>query len=305
MLGSAALPAVLDARRLRAVTRALRTDPPAAEPRDPEPALVALTDRHFDSVIDALDRLRTLERRLREADDRRAVFLTIYTRMTATVRDAIENGRFADPDWMRRYTVAFADHYRRAFLSFERGDHDTVPDPWIVAFSTALDGSALVVQDAFLGINAHINYDLALALRDVGIDPNRDRKHDDHRTIDAVLADLIDAQQAALAELYAPGISSLDDALGRFDELLSLFSLTEGRAQAWRVAVALTDARWGPFHAATRWLLRATAVGGAAFVRSPPADPAVLAALRAAERDWGGLDEPLAALGERLDAHTE
>jgi hypothetical protein len=304
MAGYATLPRLLDARRLRAAGLAVRADPArAAPPHDPDPSLLAAVEAPFETVDGALERLCELERRLREAGDRRAVFLTIYTRMTAAVRAAIDAGRFADPDWMRRYTVAFADYYRRAFRAFERGALDAVPDPWIVAFSTAVEGAALVAQDAFLGVNAHINYDLALTLRDVGIDPDRRRKHADHHVIDEVLTDLIDAQQAALADLYAPGIEAIDATLGRFDETLSLFSMTEGRAWAWRVATVLTDVRWGLARRSVRWLLRATATGGAVFVRSPPVDPRLLAALRDAERGVS-LDDALDRLGDSLDRAT-
>jgi len=240
--GYAALARLLDARRLRALSLALRTDLGAVgRDHGTDPDLVALAERPFASVADAHDRLCDLETRLRAAGDRRAVFLTVYTRMTATVRDAVDDGSFADPAWMRRYTATFADYYRRAFLAFERGDHAAVPDPWRVAFGTAVAGEGLVVQDALLGINAHITYDLALTLHEVGIDPDRARKHADHRRIDDVLAGLVDAQQAALAELYAPGVADLDASLGRLDERLSLVSMTEGRSWAWRVATVLTD----------------------------------------------------------------
>jgi hypothetical protein len=302
MPGYGAALRLLDRRHLRALLRTRRSaGVPRRPDRDPDPTLVAPAERPFDALPDAHRRLRDLESRLRAAGDRRAVFLTVYTRMTAAVRDAIAAGRFADPAWMRRYTVTFADHYRRAFLAFERGDHDAVPPPWRVAFGTALAGDALVAQDAFLGINAHINYDLALALDEVGIDPDRARKRADHDAIDGVLADLLDAQGAALADLYAPGLSAIDASLGRFDERLSLFSMTEGRAWAWRVAVVLTDADWAPVRGYARWLLRTTATGGASVVRSPPVDPAVLATLRRVERSTS-LDDALAALADRLDA---
>jgi hypothetical protein len=295
---------LLDDRRARALVRAARADSTGlgGVAGDADPEFVALAERPFASVDDVHARLHDLEARLRAAGDRRAVFLTVYTRMTATVRDAVDDGRFADPAWMRRYTVTFADHYRRAFLAFERGDLRSVPDPWRVAFGTAAAGDALVVQDAFLGISAHVNYDLALTLRDVGVDPDRGRKHADHRRVDDVLAGLVDAQQAALAALYAPGIEDLDASIGRLDERLSLLSMTEGRAWAWRVATVLTDVDWAPARRYVRWLLRGTATGAAWVVRSPSLDPALVAALARAERDRGSLDERLALLGARLDA---
>jgi hypothetical protein len=302
MAGYATLPRLLDTARLRAAGLGLRADPvTAAQSHDSDPELIAAVTAPFETVDGVLERLRELERRLRAADDRRAVFLTVYTRMTAAVRDALDT--FDDPAWMRRYTVTFADYYRRAFRDFERGRPDAVPDPWMTAFSTAVEGSALVAQDAFLGINAHINYDLALTLRDVGIDPHRRRKRADHDRIDDVLAALIDAQQAALADLYAPGLADVDVALGRFDETLSLFSMTEGRAQAWRIATVLTDVPWAVPRRYARWVLRTTATGGAAFVRSRPVDPCIMAALRDAERGVT-LDDALSDLGSRLERVT-
>jgi hypothetical protein len=268
---------------------------------EPDPALVALVEEPFASVADVHDRLGDLETRLRAAGDRRAVFLTIYTRMTARVRTAIDDGRFADPTWMRRYTVTFADYYRRAFHAFERGALVSVPDPWRVTFGTAVQGSALVAQDALLGINAHITYDLALTLRDVGIDPERASKHADHRRIDDVLAGLVDAQQAALAELYAPGVADVDASLGRLDERLSLVSMTEGRAWAWRVATVLTDVDWSPARACVRWLLQATATGGAIAIRAPSLDPALAAALTRVERGLE-LEDALDVIADRIDA---
>jgi hypothetical protein len=297
---------LVDAGTLRAVWLALRGDVETFEPPDSvEPALVEPVAEPFDSVDGAVERLAELETRLRARDDRRAVFLTIYERMTRAVRNGIEGGRFADADWMRDYTTTFANYYRRAFLAFERGHLRAVPDPWRVAFGTAGRADRLVVQDAFLGVNAHINYDLALALRDVGIDSHRERKYADHLAIDDILARLIDAQQTALADLYAPAVEDIDGALGRFDESLTLYSLTEGRQQAWRMAVVLSDAPWSPVRTLARRTLRTTATGAAFLVRGPGLDPEVVARLRAAERDGLDLETVLARLETDLDAAIE
>jgi len=302
MVGYAQTLTLLDARRLRAVLLAVRRDlATVGQDHETDPELVAIAEASFDSLADVHGRLRELEGRLRDCGDRRAVFLTVYTRMTESVRNTVAGTQFADPAWMRQYTLTFAEYYRRAFLAFERGDLGDVPDPWRLAFGAAVDGSTLVAQDAFLGINAHINYDLALTLRDVGIDPDRAAKRADHRAINDVLGGLVDAQQEALSELYAPGISSVDASFGRFDEALSLVSLTEGREQAWRVATVLTDTDSGVVRRYARWVLRATATGGAVFVRSPALNPDLFAALRRIERGLS-LDEILDLLGERMDA---
>jgi hypothetical protein len=270
-------------------------------PTTPDADLVAVTANQFESVDDASERLRRLEDRLVAREDRRSVFLTIYTRMTGRIRDRIDRGGFGETEWMRTYTTTFANYYRRAFLAFERGNLGAVPDPWRIAFGTALAGDALVMQDAFLGINAHINYDLALTLRDVGIEPNRPARRADHRAVNEVLARLVDAQQRALAELYAPGIADLDATLGRVDERLSLFGLTEGREQAWRIATVLTDVDWPFVRSLTRWVLRATATGGAAFVRGPALDATTLERLQRLERENLAVADVLDVLQSRLD----
>ena len=280
---------------------AFRHDPgPVRRDADPVPALVDLTSSPFESVDDVLERLTALEEILRERSDRRAVFLTVYSRMTRAIRSRVDDGTFGDSEWMRRYTVAFADYYRRAFLAFERGRLGTVPAPWRVAFDTAVGGHRLVVQDAFLGINAHINYDLALTLIDVGIDPDRTDKLADHRTVNDVLRRLVDAQQDALAEFYAPGVADLDAAFGRLDEAFTLLGMTEGREKAWRIACVASDVTLPPVQSYARWVLRTTATGAAAFVLSPTVAPLLLEKLQGVERG-GGVDAALDHLADRLD----
>jgi hypothetical protein len=293
---------LVDGTRLRSMLLALRGRlRQFTPPSKPNPDFVAIMEHPFESVVDVEDRLSRLEHQLREESDRRAIFLMIYTRMTREVRRGIERGRFANPDWMRRYVLTFADYYRRAFLAFETGAMGAVPDPWRIAFGTAISGEGLVLQDALLGINAHINYDLALTLDDVGIDPNRDEKYTDHRTIDQILARLVDTQQEVLAEYYASGIDEIDAISGQMDERLSMFSIEEGREQAWRIAVVMTDADVPPLTTYARWVLRATATGGAFFVLGPRLEPSVQQALRDVESGDTDLEWMLKLLDAGFD----
>ncbi|MFB6310700.1 MAG: DUF5995 family protein, partial [Salinirussus sp.] len=257
---------LLDLRRLRALYRGLRANIQIEPPETPDAALVDLVAEPYESPADVNDRLNRLRDVLRDAGDRRAIFLTIYARMTRDVREGLDRGNFENPDWMADYVVAFAEYYREAFLAFEQGRLNAVPKPWRIAFGTSLAGDGLVMQDAFLGISAHINYDLAYAVRDAGIEGNRASKYADHRRINDVLAGLVDAQQEALADLYAPGIDAVDAALGPLDESFSLFSMAEAREQAWRVAVVLTDISFDPIDRYARWVLKTTATGAAAVV---------------------------------------
>ncbi|MFC6990096.1 DUF5995 family protein [Haloplanus sp. GCM10025708] len=270
------------------------TDPPDGRERGrlrpeegfvpPEPGVDVddLIAEPYASVADARDRLAALEARFRNHDDRRAVFLTVYVAVTERVQERIEAGEFRDPAWVADYLVTFADYYRRALLAYERGNAEAVPDPWVLAFDTARRGRALVVQDALLGINAHVVHDLALAVHDVGVDPNRPAKHADHVAVNDVLRRLIDAEQRLLADHYAPGLTELDASAGRIDEALASLSLEEGREFAWHGAVARTDLRTSVADRAVRWLLEAVATGNGRAILAPNDSP-LLARLRELE----------------------
>ncbi|KAB1186715.1 hypothetical protein GJR98_01200 [Haloferax sp. MBLA0077] len=261
----------------RKLTTAVRTPNPSLSGVRPESsaAVLDLVEDPFRDVADAHERLSALESLLYERDDRRAAFLTIYARVTAEVDEGLSRDAFNDPAWVADYLVTFADHYRRAFCAFERGTVDEVPDPWRLSFETSVRGDALVSQDILLGINAHVNYDLALALSEVGIDPDRRAKYDDHRRINRVLRSLVDEEQDLIAERYAGGIADVDESLGRLDETLSFFTLREGRRNAWRGAVVLTDGRYGPVKRAVRWYLKSLSMGAGHFILAPTTNAAV------------------------------
>jgi hypothetical protein len=270
-------------RTLRTAANAIGFDPAARTvPREPSVDVADLIADPYTSVADVQERLAALEARFRAHDDRRAVFLTVYVTVTERVADRIEADGFRDPAWVADYLVRFAEYYRNALLAYERGVDDAVPDPWLLAFDTARTGRALVVQDALLGINAHVVHDLALAVHDVGIDPNRATKRADHDAINAVLGELVDVEQRLLADHYAPGLADLDASAGRVDEALASLSLEEGREFAWYGAVALTDLHTAVLDRAVRWVLEAVATGNGRAILAPNESP-LLSRLRELE----------------------
>ncbi|WP_380674745.1 DUF5995 family protein [Salinigranum sp. GCM10025319] len=253
----------------------------------PDPAVFDLVSEPFGSIDDAHERLCALEALFHERGDRRGPFLVIYSRVTREVGRAVEAGEFADPAWVEAYLVTFADLYRQALLSYETGELETLADPWQVAFEAAGRGDCLVAQDAVLGINAHVNYDLALALSLVGVDPDREAKYADHCAVNDVLRRLVDEVQDRLADRYAPGIARVDESLGRLDEVLSFVALAEGRDSAWRTAVAISDSRLGIRRRAALWFLRTSSTGVAYLLLSPAVSDRLHETLRDVERGPG------------------
>lgn len=258
----------------------------------PDDDLLQLVDEAFESVEGTYDRLQAVETYFRERTDRRAVFLTVYAEMTGAIERQIGTGFFEDPEWVADYLIAFANEYREALLAFERSDYATVPEPWQMAFRTSVGGDTLVIQDALLGINAHINYDLAHTLRQVGITPDRSRKRADHKRINTIIKRIIDTVQVALVSVYsAEGVSSLDAVLDRVDEHLMLFGIREGRTYAWRNAALLTGCSWEPVCEFVRWRLSAFASGCSSVILELDVAEPLLAELEAVERPGPPLGE--------------
>jgi hypothetical protein len=198
---------------------------------------------NYESLDDAIQSLETLELLLRDRHDRRAIFVTAYLGITRAIKQGLESGLFYDQAWVTRYALCFANLYQKALLAYERGDQAALPKAWRIAFDISKNAGALAIQDLVLGINAHINHDLALALIEVTIDPDRASRYADHCKVNDVLRAATDPLQDQIAQLYAPILTLLDQSCDRLDEEIACFSVEKAREAAWLAAVALANAR--------------------------------------------------------------
>jgi hypothetical protein len=197
----------------------------------------------FRTLDDVVAGLSALEQRFRAAGDRRAIFATLYIVVSAQMKAQVAARAFADSEWVHRYAVAFANLYRQALGRYEDGLSTDVPKAWRLCFDAARGGATLVLQDMLLGINAHVNNDLPVALDTVSIAPDRELRYRDHAAVNAILGSVTERATERLAALYAPGFTSLDECAGQLDEIASAFSLEIARESAWEGAVALANAR--------------------------------------------------------------
>jgi hypothetical protein len=247
-------------------------------------ALLAFTASPYSSVEDTYLRMQCLEQALRLRDDPRAVFASIYVDTTAEVKRFLDDGAFLDEPWSRRYTAIFADQYRRAFYDWERGARHRVAGPWRIAFQAAARGEALIAQHLLLGVNAHVNYDLANTLAEVGLDGDREQKRLDHFLLNDILGGIVDRQMSLLQTLYAPGLAQLPQPIEDLTEDLFYVGLSTGRGHAWNRAVAIYDAN-NPF---TRFWIRSLnateAEGLAAVILSPGLSPGLMQLLHRLEQ---------------------
>lgn len=237
----------------------------------------------FVTLDDVVTRFAALEQQFRASGDRRAIFLTLYGIVSAEMRARVAARAFADNEWVHRYAVAFANLYRAALDAYDAGRVESVPKAWRLCFDTARHGSGVVLQDLLLGINAHVNNDLALALDAVSIDPDRQGRYADHRRVNEVLGSVTERATERLTALYAPGFASLDECAGQLDEVLSAFSLQVGRESAWEGAVSLANARDSVERALVTTMVSTRAAVMARLLLAPALDPVAMAACRRIE----------------------
>jgi hypothetical protein len=203
------------------------------------------------------------------------------------MRDRVALEAFNDPAWVHRYAVAFATLYRRAFNAYDAGRLAEVPKAWRLCFDAAAAGTGLVLQDMLLGVNAHVNNDLPLALDRVSIGPNRNNRRRDHEAVNAVLAAVTERATERIAALYAPGLPSMDNCAGELDEMVSLFSLQVARDGAWESAVTLANARDAVERALASRLISARAAVMARLLLAPSRNAVFMSACRRLEQGTG------------------
>lgn len=228
----------------------------------------------YATLDDVVAGLAAWEEAFRSRQDRRCVFLTLYGVVSSEVRDRVARNAFLDSRWVHRYAVAFANLYREALEAYDAGRTQEVPKAWRLCFDAARSGSGLVLQDLLLGVNAHVNNDLSLALTRVSIDPDREQRRRDHDGVNAVLAAVMQRAIERLAALYAPGFTALDQGAGELDEMLGLFSLEVARDSAWEGAVSLANARSAFESALAGRLISSRAAVLARLLLAPTRNPA-------------------------------
>ena len=255
-------------------------------------------------IDEVIERMTTLAEELRRAADGRLAFHNTYLRTTEAVARALRDGFFADPEWVDRWDVAFANLYLDALDADRRGE--PVPEPWAVAFRTAAAQPDLpAVRHVLLGMNAHINYDLPQALLAVISDAEfgdpqvRARREADHRRIDEVLSVRVGAEDAELQQTE-PAVTWQDRVLQPLNRMATRRFLRESREKVWANALELSKARAaGPDSYASR-LAELEKLSGARVADLERPGPVLL---RLAARGFGvrlaGESQPPAYEGQR------
>lgn len=198
--------------------------------QDPAPA----SPEALDALSTTVDRMTERWETLDAACDPVAVFALLYLVTTETVVAHIEDGFFDDNEFVAWWTIAFAERYEVAIDAWMEDDTDAISQPWLDAFQRTSSGQTTVTEDALLGINVHVNYDLGLVTE--AEDIVEEQRKEDYDRINEVLAASRPDSRQALEENYDPAAD--EDSLLGDSSLLVVYAWRE---EAWTHAEALTN----------------------------------------------------------------
>jgi Family of unknown function (DUF5995) len=186
------------------------------------------------------------------ADDGVACFNRMYLQVTEAVNKEIQQGTFADPEFLSHLDVVFANLYFAAVNSLSASP-PSMPPGWQPLLVDRSASGIEPIQFALAGMNTHINNDLPLAVvatcNDLGTAPTDGSHYADYQKVDA----LLDASEQAIRESFEPSdLQVVDRHVAAVLNLVANWSIRAARDVAWDNALGLWEVRDRPL--ATRLL---------------------------------------------------
>lgn len=188
----------------------------------------------IDDIIAEMDCV--IERCIQERS-KLGYFAMLYRDVTVRVRDGIAAGRFEDGPRMERLDVVFANRYLDALHAYWAGEIPT--QSWVVAFETAHQWAPIILQHLLVGMNVHINLDLAIAAAQVAPGDALPGLKRDFEEITVLLNEMVQGMEARI-EQVSPWFRLIDWAGGRTNNQVCGFGMQQARDMAWRAAERLS-----------------------------------------------------------------
>ena len=192
------------------------------------------------TIEGVLTQLEAIITNTEKNDDRLGYFAALYYKVTYKVKEDIDNNLFHNGARLAELDVVFANRYLYAYYEWKKdANSPLVSESWRIAFKSASNSSYLVLQQLLLGMNAHINYDLGIAVVELAAKGNNiDDLRVDYNSINNVLASLTYGVINKL-NIVSPFLSLLGFTGTSSNSMLVQFSLTTARDGAWLFALDL------------------------------------------------------------------
>ena len=152
------------------------------------------------TLEEAVNRMVAIDAEL-ALDDGLRYFNLLYLEVTREAVRWVGGGQLEDPRFLEHLAVLFSNAYFRAVEDFEQVAANGASQAWAPLFAARFDRRVAPIQFALAGMNAHINYDLPIGVRETcrafGLTPEDDTPHhQDYLRLNAILADVQESGEA-------------------------------------------------------------------------------------------------------------
>jgi hypothetical protein len=190
------------------------------------------------SIAEVIDHLDQIINWSLVHQSRIGYFAVLYRSMTIAVQQGILSDAFEDGERMAQLDVIFANRYLQAWEAYTNKQPCTTA--WCAAFDACENNDLIVLQHLILGINTHINLDLAIAAAELCPEDKIHALKRDFDHINNVIADLTQHVQEALTKIWFPLYFLGKISRGRETAVLN-FSINTARRVSWANALALAN----------------------------------------------------------------
>jgi hypothetical protein len=179
-----------------------------------------------------------------------ACFTRLYLSVTQGVQQRLAGFAFADPRFLARLDVVFADLFFAA-LDAAADAPAGVPHAWSPLVESRGAQGIAPLQFALAGMSAHINRDLPVALvstcKELGVGLEEGSpQHDDFEHVNAALAAVEGQVKAQYLTGFLRSVDRLIHRVDRLDDIVAMWDVGRARDAAWANAEALWALRDQP-----------------------------------------------------------
>ena len=184
----------------------------------------------FQNIDEVINALNVIVANCEQNKLRAGYFAALYKRMTVAVKEGIQKGMFEDGSRMEKLDICFAERYTSAWQCY--GQKQPCSASWQFAFDGCYNNNNTVIQNLLLGVNTHINLDLAIAAATIAPGDSINALEADFNRINDAIASLVDDIQESLAQVWFP-MRMLTKIVNNKQEAVLNFSIDAARKTAW------------------------------------------------------------------------
>ena len=126
--------------------------------------LLELTQNPNHNIQEVIESFTKIEDYYSQHNDRRKLFVKIYSFITSGIEDMISSRQVVHGEWLEDLIVGFSEEYRKAVFADVSKDPGNLPMPWRYDFEQAQLKKIGLATQLLLSLNAHILHDLPLTI---------------------------------------------------------------------------------------------------------------------------------------------